>query len=151
MRMRASRSQSTGMLSQRLMDAASAGLASAMRFIRSKKDCGKMWGNMSSFRLSFMTCLRFRRMICTLDGRMTGGKYPPRIRHIVDPGCLHAPRERHVIICNTLLLERPALSGSLNCMIMSEEESVMNKIRTFALLAVALLAMAASVPALAHG
>jgi hypothetical protein len=36
-------------------------------------------------------------------------------------------------------------------MIMSEEESVMNKIRTFAMLAVALLAMAASVPALAHG
>ena len=36
-------------------------------------------------------------------------------------------------------------------MIMSEEESVMNKIRTFALLAVALLAMAASVPALAQG
>jgi len=36
-------------------------------------------------------------------------------------------------------------------MIMGEEESVMNKIRTFALLAVALLAMAASVPALAHG
>ena len=36
-------------------------------------------------------------------------------------------------------------------MIMSEEESVMNKIGTFALLAVALLAMAASVPALAQG
>jgi hypothetical protein len=36
-------------------------------------------------------------------------------------------------------------------MIMSEEESVMNKIRTFALLAIALLAMAASVPALAQG
>ena len=36
-------------------------------------------------------------------------------------------------------------------MIMSEEESVMNKIWTFALLAVALLAMAASVPALAQG
>jgi len=36
-------------------------------------------------------------------------------------------------------------------MIMSEEEPVMNRIRTFALLAVALLAMAASVPALAQG
>jgi hypothetical protein len=36
-------------------------------------------------------------------------------------------------------------------MIMNEEESVMNKITTFALLAVALLAMAASVPALAGG
>jgi len=34
---------------------------------------------------------------------------------------------------------------------MNEEESAMNRIRTFALLAVALLAMAASVPALAEG
>jgi len=55
------------------------------------------------------------------------------------------------MICNTLLPERIALSGNLNFIIMSEEESVMNKFRTLALLAVAFLAMAASVPALAGG
>jgi len=51
----------------------------------------------------------------------------------------------------SLLQERLALSGSLSFMIMSEEESVMKKIGTYALLAVALLAIAASVPALAQG
>src|SRR5262245_972376 len=51
---RASRSHSTGMFSQRLMDAASAGLAPAITRMRSKKGCGKMCGKMSSFRLFFM-------------------------------------------------------------------------------------------------
>lgn len=55
------------------------------------------------------------------------------------------------MICNTLLPERLALFGSLNLMIMGEEESVMNKMRTFAMLAVAVLAMAASASVLAHG
>src|SRR5690348_7570775 len=45
--MRASRSHSTGMFSQRLIFAASAGFCSAMPFMRSKNSRGKMCGKMS--------------------------------------------------------------------------------------------------------
>ena len=52
MRMRLSRSHSTGMCIQRLSCAASDGFPSAICFIRSKYGCGKMCGKMSSFSIT---------------------------------------------------------------------------------------------------